>query len=1004
MWRIILLLISVLTLHSSPVLAQRQEYAFRQFNSLHGLSQDMVHAIVRDRDGFMWFGTSDGLNRFDGRRCRIFRHNPLDSCSLPDNSVCGLSIDYSGNLWITTRLGISRWDAIHQRFIRMTPCVDQKLPPSRQFFSQVAFTPEGSAWVVADSFLVRWHMGSLHADRYCLPNIKVFWQTDIKIDRKGRVWVIADRNLYQYNPTCGTLAYIAGRFHPDPAQRYSPLFVNEHPNGEIWCSTWFEAFLKYNEQTARLERLPVPPRRAANFIFEERPGKQPLVWADAGPHSGLWSLDLEDYSARDFSINPADIYAHNGMRAYSLFKDTITGILWIGTQYGGVEYYDPGQLKFNRHFMPLEFRRDGSDGTVTGFVQDMADPNIYYMGLWMEGLVVWNKAKNTFRLYGDKEGLPHTDIFDVTRDAKGVVWMATTTGLCWFDPKSGRFGNVAFRPKNKKFLHKGLGVMVARDGRIWCGMNNAGLYVYNPANGRSEHIQLTDGQSPPYAHYVWSLTEDPYGRILASTTTDGFYRYNPQNGRCERLLTGHKEPVRATAFLFDAHNHLWVATYGGIVVLNARDSIVKRITTLDGLHTNMVDKLAFDAHGKLWIGTVNGLQRYDPVSGRLEYFSKQDGLFANEISNSMYIALDGTWMAGLKYAFNTASVNHIPANLSLPKIRVEKVMVNDSARALTGLAEPIVLRPGDNVLTIDFSVIQFTHPEKSVLLWKLEGFDEKWSEKPEPSVTYTNLNGGEYTLLARARNGEGLLSEEILRIPIQVIPPFHKTWAFALLMLVAFGAIAGSIAYYRSQQRAKMVEIRRRIARDLHDDVGSSLSSFRFFSELVKNKVSPGYPDMVPILERMSNNAAEISQNIRDIIWTIGDRQNQLTDLITRIREFGGRICEAKGIRFHAQFPEPAPFKKLRPDHLRNIYLIAKESIHNASKSEGCTEIAVRLRITNGRLSLSVYDNGSGFDPVKIRPGNGLLNIRQRAADIGGQIDIESCNHKGTMVSLTAEI
>jgi len=320
------------------------------------------------------------------------------------------------------------------------------------------------------------------------------------------------------------------------------------------------------------------------------------------------------------------------------------------------------------------------------------------------------------------------------------------------------------------------------------------------------------------------------------------------------------------------------------------------------------------------------------------------------------------------------------------------------------MGEPVVLQPGDNVVSFDFSAPSYTQPEKTVLAYKLEGFDPDWVETRQNTITYTNLDGGKYTLLVKARNGDGFWSREVMRVPLRVIPPFRKTIWFRLLILALAGGVIGLIAWNRLEQRLQLEKIRRRIARDLHDDMGSTLSSIRFFSEVAQTQIETDQAQAKTLLQRIGQSAAALSEAMQDIVWAINARYDNLDDLAARMREFGLRIGEARGIRFRDEISSTFSLRHLRPDQRRNIYLIFKEALNNAAKYSECSEIRVRMELNRSKLMLEIKDDGKGFDPDAVQPGNGLTNMRQRAAEIGGELDLKTSPGQGVQIELVVEV
>jgi signal transduction histidine kinase len=262
-----------------------------------------------------------------------------------------------------------------------------------------------------------------------------------------------------------------------------------------------------------------------------------------------------------------------------------------------------------------------------------------------------------------------------------------------------------------------------------------------------------------------------------------------------------------------------------------------------------------------------------------------------------------------------------------------------------------------------------------------------------------NLEGGTHQLHVKASNNDGVWSKETV-YTFKVIPPFHKTAGFRILIAVLIIILGALIYLYRKQESKRLEKIRNRIATDLHDDMGSTLSSIRIFSDVAKKQIEQIKPETVQLLDRISNNATSLSENMQDIIWTIRSDNDTLEDLVSRMREFGLRVCDAKHIKFNTVVSHSFKASKLTLEQRRNLYLIFKEALNNAVKYSQCTQIDLILNLKNRFLKLELIDNGKGFAVEAVKRGNGLNNLEKRAKEINGQIEIKSESGKGTRVNL----
>ncbi|MCC6410777.1 MAG: hypothetical protein IT270_03910 [Saprospiraceae bacterium] len=981
----LLLLIFLVTSQTS---AQPQGMALGHITSQNGLSHDMVLNLGRDTAGYVWMGTYDGLTRYDGRYCVVYRNIPGDSTSLPDNRIRGITCEPGGRMWVATNKGLAWFDAAKRTFHSIN--IQPPEGTAKSSMSALAFDGKGHGWSVGSGYLLKLNLKTFEQTFYDMRKAYTA-MTQTFVDGKGRVWVMVDGYLFLFN---------------DKTQKAEPFDVSGKSShggvsmatrlgadlqGNFWISTWGHGMMKFDETQNKFWDYPDGLDAVISFSFDKHPEYGDLMWVGVGDKLGV--VRLKDTTVHYFTTDPREPYGHNAHTVYDLMRDHSTGVVWVATNFG-VEKYDPGELKFARHFLDKNIYQ-GDQVAAHDVYESRTVPGRFYIQVWNKGLLVWDRPTDMYRALDSK-----TSVYHLILDSKNRCWLGKEGSVDVVDPDNFRtlrtvkFSRVPGRPAKAIFL------VEDGSGAIWVGTNNDGMARIDPVTFTVQWIDL-EGIPNQDKLRIWRMYTDPKKRLLLCTDELGFFRYDPATGKTDDQYAKGKLPIYVTDLVFDRNHHLWVCAEG-VWRFDENDRVVDTLTLRDGLRHKTCNSIEVDAQNRIWISTYNGVHRYDPVSKTFDVFTAADGLIENFTENHMRTLSTGELFVGFQSGFNIARTERLPVNRTPPRVWLNGVSVlNKPIEWEPG--RPIVLYPGENVVTFDFSVIQFTQSDKNRLIYKLEGFDKTWQDLPQTPITYTNLDGGRYTLHVRARTGEGVESSNELAIPLQVIPPFTRSrWFIPLLLLLGIGIIS-AIGYYRLLQRRKLSEIRTRIARDLHDDIGSGLSSIRFFSEVVKNQVGATHPESAPLLERMSDNAHILADNMRDIVWAIGGKHDEIDDLVSRIREFALHLCESRNIRFDDQLPQELPKRRLRPDQVRNIYLIAKEAVNNAAKYGNATTIGVRLELNRSDISLAVTDDGIGFDTNSEAAGNGLHNMRQRAAEIGGTLVIKSEVGKGTRVSLVVK-
>lgn len=988
--------------HGNLVFAQLPGIAFSHYNSEDGLPNDNISALTLDREGFLWVGTTDGLARFDGRRFEVFRHTDNDSKTIPNNIIYGLGADNKGRIWVSTERGLCWYDAYNRAF-RQFPLhkLGAEKDPHLGWLSNLSVGSDGYGWIAASNFLLRIDLNTLDTLYYPYPDNLNGASTFFE-DSEQRIWLNIMGRTYRFYRETGQFKYYLGHIDGHP----STGGFGEDSQGKVWSSSWGNGFYHYDAAADRFVDFPDRLAIASCFLFDDLPGYGPSIWVGGGVY-GIYILTLRDTVAHEFPNRHLEPYSHNRTRVMAIVRDSATGIVWLGTE-GGLEKYDPRDLKCSRNYLP-EAESSGQFVAFSQMLQDPLDQYRYWIAVWGSGLFEWHRKENRYKYYGTATGLHDLEPFGMVLSRNGTLWLAQVNGVQEVDTRTGRPLRVLGPGflKTPRINHKILSIEEGADGSIWIGANYEGLFRLNPTTNRVVKIELPGILDRSKTQRINSLLKDGRHHVYIGSD-DGLYRCSENETRAELIWRKPEWQLGFGDMTFDSLGRVWVATRDGALCFNENGVLVDSLNSRNGLPNRLVFYLTTDHQGQLWVGTGNGLFRYDPQKRVVTAsFTKKDGLFSNSIENMLVTLPTGEVCVGHMYSFNLFDPEYLPQNTIAPKVILAGLKVLNKPR-WPGPEQMLVLNPGENVVSFDFSVLNFTQPEATILSYRLIGFSEEWdTSHPGVPITYTNLDGGDYVLQVKAINGDGMESAWPYELRIKVIPPYYKTGWFRMLISLAIVGLVSLAFWYREQQQRRLDAIRRRIARDLHDDMGSTLSSIRFFSEVAQNRLSDAeHADARSLLRRIADSAGTLSDAVREIVWAIGGKNDQLDDLVTRMREFGLRICEAKNISFKTDLPDPMPQRTLRPDQLRNIYLIFKEAVNNAAKYADCTEIQLRLRIRRQFLTLEIYDNGRGFDPAAVasQGGNGLPNLRQRAAEIGGKLGLETAPGQGVRVVLTTKV
>jgi signal transduction histidine kinase len=468
----------------------------------------------------------------------------------------------------------------------------------------------------------------------------------------------------------------------------------------------------------------------------------------------------------------------------------------------------------------------------------------------------------------------------------------------------------------------------------------------------------------------------------------------------------------------DHSGTLWLATLGGLWSFEPKTRIFSHFTIKDGLASDFARCVEEDDHGRLWIGTGNGLSRFDPRTKQFKNYDTGDGLQGSEFDFGCKLR-SGELCFGGPDGFTMFHPDSIRENAHVPSIvitgfrKFEKPVNIHQAMGRSGTIE---LSYKEDVFSFEFAALDFVRPEKNQYAYKLEGFDRDWVYcGTRRSATYTNLDGGEYVFRVKGSNNDGVWNEEGTSIAAIITPPFWATWWFRTVFFVTItGLIGGGVRYIavrKLQRRVRALEQQRalererlRISRDMHDEVGANLTEIAILSELVKRDIQKP-KEAETNVQKISEKARELIDNIGEIIWAINPRNDQLDNLTSYLREFASEYFEMASMNCRFDFPAEMPSRQLSAEVRRNIFLTMKEAINNAVKHSGATSAQLSCRASDYEVEFSIQDNGRGLVIENLSgQGNGLVNMKKRIEEISGNFLIESQPGNGTTIRLTVPL
>lgn len=990
---------------SLNILATLRTYARFHFEHLsinEGLSQSSVYAICEDRQGFMWFGTGDGLNRYDGYRFKIFKSSADPKGIKGRIFRSAIFQDRSGNLWFNTDRTLNRYDLVRNEFSIIDHFSNepegflQNLqafhedergriwlynPYTRRLYIVHPVTGEKTSILLGPEREIRWNKGAGFA----------------KMDSRNRVWAASSNGVYR----C------------DPATRRSVLLLEdkdvraiiEDPQGQVWLLSSHELF-RYDERSAGFVLVPIPlsiPGMEYHVMVCDRFRR---MWIGTANH-GLLCYELGSGSVKQVMHDKSDDHSLSFNIVKSLYIDR-SDILWVATDGGGVNKLDLKPEKFRRYPANIKSVQSLASNFIKCFYVD--DRNRIWFSALNEGLCIYDPLTGNLKNYrhreSDTRSVPSDIIGGIFKDSKGKLWLGTSVGLCIFDEEKETFRPVPFKtpyPMNKN-TNLVFHISETSDGEILVA-TGLGLYAFR-ADGKG-------GYAPRFikevgAQFVTHVMEDSKGMLWVGTLGNGLYCLRSRGDSLaviQRMLD--KQSVRS--FYEDVKNgYMWIATEDGLLRYHPAAKKTRLYGEEDGMPNAYVYGILADDQRRLWLSTNKGLSCFDPSAETFKNYTVSDGLQSNEFNTgAFYKSHTGELYFGGINGFNWFFPGKIELNKHLPRVVLTNFLVRDHELASdTGISHrcSFTLDYEDNTFTFEYAGLEFSNPAVNAYRYRLEGIDQDWVEAGDKRFArYTDIKPGRYLFRVMAANNDGVWNEEPMTVELIVRPPFWFTWWFILLEVVGFAAVVVAITFFISRERYKrrirdleqrqaLDQERERISKDMHDDLGSGLTQIVLMSEMMHARREMPEPGT---LAEIAGSARKLIRNMGEIIWATNPQFDSLDNLLSYLREFSSNYFESIGMGLDIRFDESVPAIQLSHKQRRNLYLVAKEALHNAVKHSGSERVVFEASYRMGILTFIVKDEGKGFAQGHVS-GNGLANMKCRMEEIGG--DFLLSHEQGTTV------
>lgn len=972
-----------------------------------GLPQGFVSTILKDKEGYMWFSTHGGLSRYDGYRMKVFKHEDDDSFSIPDNMISGIFIDSFDNFWVGTRnKGLFLFNRRTEQFLPVNDIPEIKNMP-------IHLMKHGTNCLLVKSYnkSILLHLPNFHVPMDT-PDLnsglkkafsKKFRDTGTLLDENNYLYLLDDQHLaYRANDSVFLVSKKGDAWEEEYLKELSESFL--HAPNFYFAENYFKNHCIYVATNSKVVKFNLAQRKPVFVVKQQAVGN--FIPVQTGifyaVNRNLFFFNEKTGISEQWFFKQQNSDASFGL---SIFFDD-QGQCWFGTSGFGVFKADLQKDKFHVH-RTVEFKLSQPIDSIWQGVPEKENP------------------------------LDYVAVQNMELDRQSNYWIITSdlNQFCLW-----KYDRIKHKRTIIQYYTNILKIRLMKDNHdsVWIFLqekeNKRKLLALNSSDGCiMKSFMIPDNTPSIDLELVTGIATSPNYRFVYLSTFHGLLQLDLfERDTQKQWMRWVAEPTKPNALPtsslwsvcldpLEPSNYLWLGSMGsGCFKFNIHTGTCNTYNEKNGLPNNVVYGIISDSLNRLWMSTNNGLACFNPKTSTWIYFNEDDGLQGNEFNRNYYFkSPQGKLVFGGVNGYNVFSPQEVtekqktvPLVFNGLYIDNKEVLWKQQSSVLNTpiqFAPKIVIQPEENNFTLSFASLEYRSNHKKMYRYRMLGLYDRWTSASQKNeANFSGLNPGTYTLEVIGSNTSGVWNPKAIQMIVVVLPYWYQTWWFKLLVVCLIGYLVYLFYRFRLKQQLKVLHMRNSIAADLHDEIGSSLSSITLYSEvaaqLAQNKEASS------MIDKIKMNAMQVQESMSDIVWAIQSRNESLSDLVNRIRECAVQLAEAASFELIMKTNKPIPTMSLDPEQRKNIYLFCKEALHNAAKYAGCSTLQVSIHVVKQVLHIEITDNGKGFlyskDQAynqKGKGGNGLFTMQKRAKELQGIMTIRTALGEGTSIYLDVE-
>jgi ligand-binding sensor domain-containing protein len=958
---------------SFDVLAQQaRKYAFRHFTTFNGLASNGTGSVLQDKEGYIWIGTQNGLQRYDGNNFITFRHRSSDTTSIPSDFITSIYQDSKGNFWLigdNNKVGI--FDLKRHVFKEV-----QVAGESPKFYlpQQIAELPTG------ETMLMRVNGTSFKYDRqrnqfvkgddvlHVPPKWKCTHFAWDAIDKK--LWLGCDSGLAQYNPVTKHVNYKQHNVDNDPIIKTyenagQPFGLTLTTDGYLLFSVWpymagAPIIHRYDKKLGKAEEFSIAPYlgyHEINGFLQQKTGR---LWIYGSPFMMEWTRNKDPFNLVAYKYTRDAKYEY----CYKTIEDR-EGNIWMATD-NGIYYFSPDKQIFDSYSC---IRPGGPPMELNVTAVEELDNKKILVGAWGGRLLCYDQKFDPLPLpvalqkMGENISVWDMAVNTKTRD----LWITLQGGgLVVYNQRSGAVTQTYPDVFQKSTIRQ---VDEDTSGNLWFGTQSGKVIKWDlkksggdPTKGYEPILQT--GQ-------VQKIHFDYAGYIFVGTMGQGLIKVDVHTNKIVHQWTsaGKEGEKLFSDVPYDMswyNDSTLIVAAGCVNIINTKTNKVRWIDTDDGLPGNNALSVQRDRYGILWIGVTNGICRINLERNVISYYDRRDGISYDKLVQAGVNHLaDGRIIFFTEHDFIAFDPNNFDQQVMPPQPYITSFRVDEAFLSMDSMFKEnrVILTYDNTSIAIGFSALSYLQQRKVHYFYMMEGLDKDWIHSDRPAeIIYNSLAPGDYVFKVRSENADGMISEEIASIPVVVLSPFWKTWWFLSLIGLLFILILYLIDKERVKRRESLVNMRRQIRANLKEEVSTTLNNINVLSEIAKIKADKNLAQAKEFIDQISEKSRYMDEVLEDTLWSIDPANDSMKKFILRIRELTEALKSLDEIEIDLIVDNNVQSMALDMKLRYELLFFYKEAMSFIVQNIYCHQLFVNINKTKSKLYIEILSECGSED------------------------------------------